>query len=177
MNACKRIVTIVITMVFVSAWPALGADVAKIGVIDFQRFLSTSKAGKEAQARFKDHGTQMESALKKKEAEIKDLRDRLEREAMVMTQEVREQKEREYRIKVSDFKDQEKKFLTELKGLENELVSKIRDDLLALIEEIGKKEGYLIIIDKAVAHYYPVSIDVTDRLIQIYNERGGKPKK
>lgn len=166
----------VVMMVFAAAPSVMGADVAKIGVIDFQRFLSSSKAGQEAQARFKEHGTKMESDLKKKEAEIKDLRDRLEREAMVMTQEVREQKEREYRIKVSDFKDQEKKFLTELKGLENELVTKIRDDLLALIEEVGKKEGYLLIIDKAVAHYYPASIDVTDRLIQIYNERGGKKK-
>ncbi len=177
MKISTKVLWMVSTLFFLSTLPALGADVAKIGVIDFQRFLGTSKAGQEAQAKFKDQGTKMETELKKKETEIKDLRDRLERETMVMTQEVREQKEREYRIKVSDFKALEKKSLGELKELENNLVSKIRDDLLALIEEIGKRDGYLLIIDKAVAHYHPAKIDITDELIQIYNERGDKAKK
>lgn len=167
-------------MVFVSAilfflmtaGPGFGADVAKIGIIDFQRFLTTSKAGKNAQNKLKAQGGKMEAELKKKESEIKELQDRFEREAMVMSKEMREQKEREYRIKIYDLKSLEKNYREELKTLENKLVSKIRDDLLALIEEVGKKEGYLIIIDKAVAYYHPSQIDITDQLIKTYNERG-----
>lgn len=166
-----------VLLVFGCVSLASAADVAKIGVVDFQRFLQSSEAGKTAQAKFKKQGTEMEKNLKEKEAEIKDLRERLERESMVMSKEMREQKEREYRIKINDFKTLEKKFLGELKRLENDLLNSIREDLQALIEDAGKKGGYLIIIDKAVAHYYPSSIDITDDLIQKYNKSSGKEKQ
>lgn len=171
----QLVAAIIMSLIF--AAPVFSADVAKIGVVDFQRFLTASNVGKDAQERFKKQGTEMEKNLKAKEAEIKELRDRLERESMVMSKEMREQKEREYRIKINDFKALEKKFMTELKSLENSLLSEVRADLLAMIEDVGKKGGYLIIIDRAVAHYYPASIDITDQLIQQYNESAAKDKK
>lgn len=169
----------IISILLVLAYAGLvsAADVAKIGVVDLQRFLTSSEAGKIAQEKFKKQGTDMEKDLKVKEAEIKELRDRLERESMVMSKEMREQKEREYRIKINDFKTLEKRFLAELKALENDLLNSIREDLQALIDETGKKGGYLIIIDKAVAHYYPSSIDITDKLIEQYNKSSEKKKQ
>lgn len=150
----------------VNATSLFAADVAKIGVVDFQRFFTTSKAGKAIQEQMTQKGREMEKDLRRNEAEVKEIQDRLEREAMVMSKEVREQKERELRIKVYDLKALEKKYRDELKVMEGKLVGKIRDDLLNLIEETGKKEGYLIIIDKAVAIYNPSTIDITDQLIQ-----------
>ena len=94
-----------------------------------------------------------------------------------MSREMREEKEREYRIKIGDFKMLQKKRITELKELENRLVQRIRDDLMKIIEETGKKEGYLLIIDKAVAYYYPTAIDITDKIIQTYNNKSGSDKK
>lgn len=165
----KALITAACFFLF-SLTAAQAADVAKIGVVDFQRFLTTSKAGKSAQEEFKTHGEKMEENLKKAEAEIKQLKERLEREAMVMSQEMREEKEREYRIKINDFKQQKQKFMATLKSLEGRLITEIRDELLALIEAIGKKEGYLLIIDKAAVHYCPSAIDITDDLIKQYNE-------
>lgn len=93
---------------------------------------------------------------------------------MVMSREMRDEKEREYRIKLDDFRVLQKRKIAELKDLESRLVQKIRDDLMDLIEREGKKAGYLLIIDKGVAYYYPTTIDITDRIIQLYNEEGSK---
>jgi len=153
------------------------ADVAKIGVVDLQRVLLVSKPGKTAQADLKKQGGEIEEDFKAKEIEIRKLKERLEREALVMSREMREEKEREYRIKIGDFKMLQKKRITELKELENRLVQRIRDDLIGIIEETGKKEGYLLIIDKAVAYYYPTTIDITDKIIQVYNNQKGSDKK
>ncbi len=46
---------------------------------------------------------------------------------------------------------------------------KIQDKALIIAQEIGKKEGYLIIIDKSVAIYVPKTLDLTDKVIQEYN--------
>ena len=167
----KKTLIAIACFILVSFSAVHAADVAKIGVVDFQRFLTTSKAGKSAQEEFKSQGEKMEAELKKAEDEIKKLKERLEREAMVMSAEMREEKEREYRIKINDFKQQKQAFMGKLKTLENRLVSEIRDELLDLIQKTGKDEGYLLIIDRAAVHYSPSAIDITDNLIKKYNDK------
>jgi outer membrane protein len=153
---------------------SLAADVAKIGVVDLQRVMETSDAGKAAQAQIKKQKEQMEADLKKKGTEIEQISQRLEREAMVMSKESREEKEREARIKLNDFKTLQKKYRSSLQELEKKLVTELRDDTIALVDEIGKKEGYLLIITRVGVLYSPNSIDITDQLIKRLNERYAK---
>ena len=79
------------------------ADVAKIGVLNMQRVLGTSDAGKAAQAEIKTQRDKMLEDLKVKGAEIDALGKQFERESMVMSKEKREEKEREYRIRLSAY--------------------------------------------------------------------------
>ena len=152
----------------------LAADVAKIGVIDLQRVMEASSAGKAAQAQIKQQKDKMETDLKDKGAEIEQIRQRLEREAMVMSKESREEKEREARIKLNDFKTLQKRYRTELQQLEKRLVSQLRNDTITLVNEIGKKEGYLLIISRVGVLYSPNTIDITDQLIKRLNELHSK---
>jgi outer membrane protein len=149
---------------------ALAADVAKIGVIDFQKILETSAAGKAIQAELKSKNEMMAADLQKKGTEIENISKRLERESMVMSKEMREEKEREQRIKVNDFKSLQKKYRAELQKLQVELMQKLQTDLNAVTAEIGKKEGYLLIMDKRGVVYAPTSVDLTDKIIQRLNE-------
>jgi outer membrane protein len=149
---------------------ALAADVAKIGVIDFQKILETSAAGKAIQAELKSKNEMMAADLQKKGTEIENISKRLERESMVMSKEMREEKEREQRIKVNDFKSLQKKYRAELQKLQVELMQKLQTDLNAVTAEIGKKEGYLLIMDKRGVVYAPTSVDLTDKIIQRLNK-------
>jgi outer membrane protein len=116
----------------------------------------------------------MEQELKQKGGEIEELRKQLERDSMVMSKEKREEKEREVRIKLNDFKSLQKRYRTELQRLEKKLVSALLKDISTLVEEIGKKEGYLLIINHTGVMYSPDSIDITDQLIKELNDRYAK---
>ena len=153
---------------------AIAADVAKIGVVDLQRVLETSNPGKTAQAEIKKQKDVMEQELKQKGAEIEQLRIQFEREAMVMSKEKREEKEREGRIKLNDFKTLQQRYRSDLQSLEQKLVTELRNDVYSLVEEIGKKEGYLLIINNFSVMYAPGSIDITDQLIKQMNEKYAK---
>jgi outer membrane protein len=174
MRNFKMIFCLVCIAIFFQFDLALAADVAKIGVVDLQRVMETSNAGKAAQAQIKTQKDKMETDLKGKGAEIEQIRQRLEREAMVMSKESREEKEREARIKLNDFKTLQKKFRNDLQQLEKKLVTELRDDTISLVDEIGKKEGYLLIITRVGVLYSPNSIDITDQLIKRLNERYAK---
>ena len=148
---------------------ANAADVAKIGVLNMQRVLSTSDAGKAAQAEIKTQRDKMLQDLKVKGAEIDALGKQFERESMVMSKEKREEKEREYRIRINDFKTLEKRYNTQSQDLQKRLLNGIVKDVFALVEEIGKNEGYLLIVRREGVVYSPDSIDITDELIKQMN--------
>jgi outer membrane protein len=163
-------VTMVFSICFYAA-SSYGADVAKIGVVSFQKILEKSDAGKKATAEINKRGKEMEDSLKTKGEEIDAIKKKLEREALVMSKEMREQKEREIRISINDFKTLKNKYMADFKQHEARLVRGIQKEVLEIVEEMGKKEGFLVIFEKREAGvlYSPDTIDITDRLIQKYN--------
>jgi len=170
MRTCK-VIFVATVMCFCLLASSYGADVAKIGIVDFQRILKTSSAGKKATDEINKQGKKIEADLKKKGEEIEATKNNFEREALVMSKEMREEKEREIRINVNDFKILQKRYVAEFKEHEKRLVGRIQEEMLTIIDEMGKQEGFLLILEKREAGvmYSPNTIDITDRLIQKYN--------
>ena len=174
-------VTMIFSICFFGS-SSYGADVATIGVVSFQDILEKSDAGKMATEEINKSGKEMEDSLKKKGEEIDAIKNKLERESLVMSKEMREEKEREIRISINDFKTLKNKYMADFKQHEARLVRDIQKEILEIVEEMGKKEGFLIIFEKREAGvlYSPDTIDITDRLIQRYNaifsKKGSKKK-
>jgi outer membrane protein len=168
-NHHSKIILIVFFLSLFWLNSAHAADVAKIGVVDVQRIMTTSNQGKAAQAQIKEQSDKLTQALKEKGDEIEELKKQIERESMVMSTEKREEKERDFRIKLNDLKSLEQRYRGELQALEKKLVSELRKEIYAMAEEIGKKEGYLLIIANFDVMYAPGAIDITDKLIKQLN--------
>jgi outer membrane protein len=156
---------------------AFAADVAKIGIVDFQKVFETSTAGKAAKEEINTQGKKLETDLKAKGSELEETKKRLEREALVMSREKREEKEREFRIKVNDFKSLQKKYERDLQRTQKRLLGEMKKEVLEIISEVGKAEGYLMIIEKIGVLYAPTALDISDIIIQKYNEMKAKSGK
>ena len=165
-----------IAAILAMASVAYSADVAKIGVIDFQQIIDKSDPGKQAKNEINAQGKKMETELKKKAAELEKLKDQLEREALVMSTEKREQNERDLRIKVNDFKGLQKKYEQDLQRLQKKMIGQLQKDILALAQKIGKKEGFQLILERSGVLYVPSSLNITDRIIKEYNKNGKAPE-
>ena len=170
------IALIFLVQILFFANPAISADVAKIGVIDVQRILENSSAGKTALTQINEQGKKMKEEIDQKGAQLEEDQKRFEREAIVMNKEKRAEKEREIRIRINDFKAMQKKYTREFKELEAKLVRKIRNDVYAMVAEMGKKEGYLLILEKHESGvvYMPGTVDITDHVIKLFNENAAK---
>ncbi len=171
----RTVVTFILCL-FISATTALGAEVAKIGVIDFQKIIDESNAGKRSAVEIKSQGKKMEKILKEKEAGLEEVKRSLEQKALVLSQEVREEKERAMRIKANDLKSLRKRYLDTLKELNLKLSNRIRNDVFDLVEDVGRREGYLLILERRVGGvvYAPNAIDITDKVIEEYNKLDAK---
>lgn len=177
MQLRKKWVIVVLLATLMVPGTAFCADVAKIGVVEFQRFLDKSDAGKLIKAQITEKGKEMEADLKKQGADIEELRKRLEREALVMSKDMREEKEREFRIKVNDIKTLKKKYEMELQDLQKQLMGELQQETDAIIQDIGKAGGYLLIMDKRGVLYSPSGIDITDEVIKRHNAMRAKKAK
>ena len=169
MRFFKIIFAVIFIMTFVFIFTSNAADVAKIGVVDFQRIFKNSSAGKALQAELKSQFNKMQAELEKKKSEIEEIQKSSERQAAVMNKEAREEKKRELQIKIYDLKNLEKKYRSELRENERKKMIKMQEIILSIARKIGKREGYLIIFDKSAAIYVPKTLDLTDTVIQEYN--------
>ena len=149
------------------------ADVVKIGLVDFQKVLDNSTAGKAAQAEINKKGETMEAEIRKMGEEVEALKNNLEREALVMSREAKEEKERELRIKISDLRVLQNRHMQTFQETERELVQKIQKEVMDLVREIGAKEGYQLILERreSGAVYFINSMDITDQIIAAYNKK------
>lgn len=147
------------------------ADSNRIGIIDFQKILELSNEGKAAQNEINTQGKQMETELKEKGKEIDDLEKKLERESLVMSREMREEKQRDLRIKVGDYKAMQQKYMEDFKTLEARIINRIQKEVINVIQDYGKKENFMMIVEKRTGGvvYAQPTIDITDAIIQLYN--------
>ena len=171
MRTAKTVLTAVVLGLFFFSGVVYGADNVKIGVLDFQRVLAEASAGKTAVAEINRRGQLMKDDLAKKKAEIDEMKKRIEREALVMSKDQQMEKERDFRIKVNDFKSLQKKYNIDVRGIENRLIKRIKMDVFKLAGAIGEKEGFTLILEKNEAGvlYFKGALDISDKLILQYN--------
>lgn len=164
----KGLVVAVVLLLWGGA--AMGADVAKIGVVDFQRVLKESRAGREAAEELRTKQADRTAELGRLKTRIASLQASLESlELSATTREVSE-KRKELEAVLGEFKAADQKYSRLFAEINRRQTEKIRKELGAIIDRLGRKGGYLLIVEKKEVLYAPESMDMTDRLIGLYDE-------
>jgi outer membrane protein len=99
-----------------------------------------------------------------------------ERESLVLSPEKQQEKQREFGIKVNDFKKMQQDFAQQFKQLEIQLLNEIQKQVFEIANKIGEKEKYQIIVEKKTAGiiFYQDELDITDQIIKQYNLKVSK---
>ena len=174
----SKLLFVIAICLFIAAPPAFSAGAPKIGLIDFQKILKQSQRGKAIQADLAKQHQQMQADLDRKSKEIEELKKRLDREALVMSKAMADEKKREMRIKINDIKVLKEKYSREILGIEKRLVRRMQKEIVKLVGQLGKKEGYQLILDKTAGGvvYAPDTIDITPQVIKVYDTSTAKKK-
>lgn len=150
--------------------PAVAAEY-KFGFVDIQKAVSDSIAGKEASDRFKNDVKKAEDSLMKEKTEVEKLGEMLEKQSVMLTDEVRREKEKDFLRRKRDYERMLKDQQTELQIKEAELKNEILEALLPIIQQYGKENGFSIIFGKSdvLLLYAADALDVTDKIVALYD--------
>ncbi|MCP4713801.1 MAG: OmpH family outer membrane protein [Deltaproteobacteria bacterium] len=155
---------------------AASATDYKIGYVAIQKAVTESLAGKEAMKRFEVDVKQLEEDLLKEKADIEKLGEMLQKQSMMLTDDVRRSKEKDFLKRQRDYERSVKDTKTDIQIKEAELTNEILEDLLPLITKYGKDNGYSVVFEKneRILLYAAEALDLTDKIIALFDAKHNK---
>lgn len=164
------------------ALPALGADV-KVGVVDLQKVLKTSVAGKAAQKKFDDLRKAKQAQLEgkerdlgKREKELLGNRQEIEKAAQESggkpTEELKQkatafqEKVRKFEQDMVELDKKKREIVDELAKKEAELLKPIEDIIKTKVDAIAKERGLGLVLNRQVAIFVADALDITAEVIK-----------
>lgn len=151
--------------------PQAASAQGKIAVVDTQRAINDTSAGKRAQVQLKSQHEKLKRSLQRLEAQVRKLRAELENTAMLLKPEAKLRKEQEFNRKAKEFRDRARDAEQELMQAKRSLFQPVITRMAGLVKEMGKAGNYTLIVDSRTAIYYPKSVDITSQVIAAYNKK------
>ncbi len=174
----KRFPVLILALsLIIPALAAAQAPAPKIGVIDVERVVSESAAGKEAFLKLKKLQEKKMEEAKQYEKSIMDLQKQLEEQKFVLSEQKMKdlQKQGEDRqIAYKRFKDDTER---ELKDARDEELKKLEDKIFPIINQMGKEMGFALLFNKFNSGlvYADETADVTDEVLKRFNSQVNLP--
>ena len=144
----------------------------KIGIIDMREIMVKSDAGKKAAEDFGKLYEKDKALIQKREAEMLKIKEDLEKQRSVLKESAMREKEAEYQKKFRDYQLLVKDANDELQRRDQELSKKLVPDILKVINVIGDKEKYSLIIDvgSIPVPYFAKENNLTQKVIEEFNK-------
>lgn len=164
----KKIVLILIATLLLAA-PAF-AEV-KVAYVDLQKALNISKAGVAAKNEIAAQVKKYEAEFKTKQEGLQQLKTELEKQAVLLSDSAKAQKERDFQQNVKELQRFQKDIKDELQQKDAEHTKRILNDLFGILQKLGKEGGYTMVLEKneGAVIYADESIDLTDELIKAFD--------
>lgn len=144
---------------------------AKIGVLDFQKVLKQSEAGKDVFNKLQTKADEYDKDLSSIGDEIKLMQEEYAQKESIYKAETKERKRTEIQRKIRTFNTTKEDYAKELKRMEMRHLKKVQDEVMKIVNDLGKELGYELILEEqnSAVLYMSDSVDITDNVIKRYN--------
>lgn len=159
------------------ALPGVASAQTKVGVVDAQRLVTDSVAGKAALARMRKIQEEKVAEFKTKQDEIDQLRRRLSEGRLSLAEDKITELEKELEDKGTAFRRFQEDAERDFKKLQEQTFADIEKKVAPIIDEIGREGGYSLIFNKFQSGlvYADEATDLTDQVIQRFDAQNPAP--
>lgn len=168
-RARARFVSILAALMLAVAAPRLYAQV-RFAVVDMQRALIETNEGRRAKTQLKKLFESRQEQLNSRQEALKRMKEDIEKQKNVVSRDALEKRMGEYQQEFVKLQQNYLEYQQELAQKEAELTKSILVNLQGIVRQIGTSEGYTGIFDSGSVIWAPTHLDLTDRVIQEYNQ-------
>lgn len=152
---------------------SLASAQAKIAVIDTQRAIMETEDGLRAQATLKKLFDKRQHELDKKQTDLQKEREDIEKQQNVLSKAALQKRVEKWQREMMQLQTVFVEYNKELQKKQGELTQPIFQKTMGLIRRMASNDGYDLVVDKQAVPYVRSDLDLTDRVIQQYNQGGG----
>lgn len=146
----------------------------RIAVVDTQRAVMETEDGLRAQATLKKLFEKRQKELDQKQKELQKERGELEKMRGTLTGEALAKRVETWQREMAQVQQTFMVYNQELQKKQSELTAPIFQKTVGIIRRVATQAGYDLVLEKQTATYFRSDLDLTDRVITMYN-RGGLP--
>lgn len=163
----KRISILVVILMMAFSMNAF----AKIGVLSFQKVLKQSEAGKDVYSKLQSAADDYDKKLQALGDKIQGMQDEYTQQESIYKPETKEKKRTEIQREIRNFNTSKEDYAKELKRLEMRHLKKVQDDVIKIVQDMGKELGYEVILEEqnSAVLYRADTVDITDNVIKRYD--------
>ena len=168
-----------ITKIFLALLVGLGLSIGtvakaevKIGYIDLQKAIQSTKAGQKAKADMEKDIEKKKKEFQDKEKDLQKMTQDFEKKSAVLSDEVRQKKQIELQGEIGKYREQVAKTQMELQGRERDLTSPILEKMKKAIEKVSKDEKISIVFEKAEHSvvWAEEGLNITDKVVKAFEK-------
>ncbi|RUM35375.1 MAG: hypothetical protein DSY50_02825 [Desulfobulbus sp.] len=150
--------------------PAYAAD-AKVAVINIQKVLVDSEAGKKAKAKVEKRMEELKSSFKKDEEALVSLQKEIEKKSSAWSEEKRKEKAREFQKKRLSLGEKQEDANLEMKKMQEKYLTPIMKKLETVVTEVAKDKGYTVVLPRNGVLYFDKANDITATTTKALNAK------
>lgn len=153
---------------------AAGASEMKVGVVDFQRAINETEAGKKAEKALNSALEEKKKKFDILKQELETLRVDFEKQRLVLSGKPLDEKRDVLQKKLVEVEKTGASYEQDLSVQKTKSLQQILSGLQGVVENIGKKDGFTFIFEKSQGGvlFTTSAEDITERVILEYNKLG-----
>jgi outer membrane protein len=151
------------------AAPAAFAQM-RVAVVDTQRAVMETEEGMRLQATLKKLFDSRQRELDKKQEDLQKEREDIEKQREVLSKAALAKRIDKWQREMAQLQTVFVDYNKELQKKQNELTQPIFQKAMGIIRRLATQEGFDVVVDKQAVPYVRSDLDVTDRVITLYNQ-------
>jgi outer membrane protein len=156
-------------LVLVVALPA-GAQQMRVAVVDTQRAVMETEDGLRLQATLKKLFDNRQRELDKKQEDLQKEREDIDKQKDVLSKGALAKRFDKWQREMVQLQTVFVEYNKELQKKQNELTQPIFQKAMGIIRRLATQDGYDVVVDKQAVPYVRSDLDLTDKVITMYNQ-------
>ncbi len=175
--SCRRAVSHAVPTVALAALVGCAAagtqPEGRVGVIDPQRILNETSAGKKAKESLETFTKNRQALIELDEKELRRMEEDFVKQASVLSAAAKREREEQFRRRMAEYQQKAAELNREVQEKQKDVLDGFREKIETVTAKVAKQLGLQVVIEKGRGGptvYSDASVDISDRVIQEFNK-------
>jgi outer membrane protein len=147
--------------------------VVRVGVVDPQRVLNETEAGKKARESLNAFMKNRQALIELEEKELRRMEEDLIKQASVLSANAKKEREEQFRRRMAEYQQKANELNREVQEKQKEVLEGFREKVEKVVAKVAQRLGLVVVIEKGrggTTLYHDPSLDISVMVIEEFNK-------